>query len=127
MNPGFHECLARGIALFNRRDFYDAHEVWEDGWRDELGDERVLLQGLIQLAAGFYKLQVGAPTGTVKLLENGMRKLEAFRDDAQGVELEPLLAEATAWLAEARRMVATKRVDYDPDRLPKIGYQRPVQ
>ena len=49
MGHAFHQSLAQGIALFNRREFYEAHEAWEAGWIDELSDARVLLQGLIQI------------------------------------------------------------------------------
>ena len=38
MGPGFHEALGRGVALFNRQEFYEAHEVWEQVWVDEIGD-----------------------------------------------------------------------------------------
>src|SRR5262245_10077602 len=123
MYARFHECLARGVELFNRQEFYEAHEVWEEAWVEEEGDERLLLQGLIQVAAGFYKLQVGAPQGTVKLLEQGARKLRPFVGSSLGVDLEGLLPSVEAWQEEARKMVEDRRADYDPKRLPRLGYQ----
>lgn len=122
MNAGFHEALKKGVELFNRQEFYEAHEAWEAGWLDELSDDRVLLQGLIQVAAGFYKLQVGQPVGTVKLLDNGLQKLRRFGEGAHGVDLTPLLPEVEAWLEEARRMVTSGRAEYDPKRLPRLIY-----
>jgi uncharacterized protein len=122
MNASFQECLQAGIELFNRQEFYEAHEAWEAGWLDELSDSRVLLQGLIQVAAGFYKLQVGTPIGTVKLLDNGLQKLRRFRDSAHGVDLERLIPEVEAWLLQAQEMVAAGRSDFDPKRLPRLGY-----
>ena len=61
MRPTFDQSLRRGIELFNRREFYEAHEAWEEGWIDELTDDRLLLQGLIQVAAGLYKVQCASP------------------------------------------------------------------
>jgi predicted metal-dependent hydrolase len=124
LDPSFHDHLAKGVELFNRQEFYEAHEAWEAGWVDELADERLLLQGLIQIAAGFYKLQVGAPVGTVKLLDEGMKKCRRFLEDAQGVDLSTLLPEVELWLANARALVAQKRADYDPTMLPRISYRR---
>lgn len=126
MGPGFHQALARGVQLFNRQEFYEAHEVWEEVWVDEPGDERLLLQGLIQVAAGFYKLQVGSPVGTVKLLEQGMKKLRAFLGSSLGVDLESFLPAVEGWRLEAERLVEERRADYDPKRLPKLSYSPPV-
>jgi hypothetical protein len=125
LGPSFHQSLAQGIALFNRREFYEAHEAWEAGWIDELSDARLLLQGLIQIAAGFYKLQCASPTGTVKLLELGLAKLRPFVGSSMGVDLESLLPLVEDWLSHARQLVAENRADFDPSQLPKIGYAPP--
>ena len=44
----FGERYQVGIRHFNAREFYDAHEVWEDVWRESHGMEKRFLQGLIQ-------------------------------------------------------------------------------
>lgn len=126
MGPGFHQALGKGVQLFNRQEFYEAHEVWEEVWVNELGDERLLLQGLIQVAAGFYKLQVGAPVGTVKLLDQGLKKLRTFLGNSLGVDLEAFLPAVEGWHREAEQLVQEKRADYDPKRLPKLSYSPPV-
>jgi predicted metal-dependent hydrolase len=126
MNPGFFECLGQGVTLFNQQEFYEAHEAWEAGWMDELGDERTFLQGLIQVAAGFYKLQVGSPVGTQKLLEQGSKKLRSFVGRSLGVDLESLLPTLDVWIAEAKVLAAHQRADYDPKRLPKLSYRPPT-
>jgi predicted metal-dependent hydrolase len=125
MGPGFHQSLAEGVALFNRQEFYEAHEAWEHGWIDEVADERLLLQGLIQVAAGFYKLQVGSPQGTVKLLEQGMTKLKKFVGASLGVDLDSFLPAVESWQREVAQLVAERRADYDPKKLPTLSYTPP--
>lgn len=120
--PTFRQSLERGVQLFNRQEFYEAHEAWEEGWIDEISDDRLLLQGLIQVAAGFYKLQVGSPVGTAKLLEQGLAKLERFEGRSLGVDLEGLLPEVRAWQARAVEMIAKQQAGYDPSLLPRISY-----
>lgn len=122
MSPTFEESLRSGIELFNRREFYEAHEAWEAGWIDEPSDERLLLQGLIQVAAGFYKIQRAEPGGTVKLLNAGLAKLRPFVGKSRGVDLPPLIEEVERWLSRAERLLAEKRADFDPSQFPKIGY-----
>ncbi len=125
MPSPFHESLAKGIDLFNRREFYEAHEAWEEGWIDELSDTRLLLQGLIQVAAGFYKLQSASPTGTVKLLGLGLAKLRPFLGNSLGVDLPALIPQVELWLARAQQLVAANRADFDPTQLPRIAYTPP--
>src|SRR5713101_2255359 len=126
MNPSFYDALERGIELFNRQEFYEAHEAWEAGWIDELADERRLLQGLIQVAAGFYKLQTGSPRGTVKLLEQGLTKLRDFIGNSLGVDLEALIPQTERCLEDARMLVAQNRTHYDPAQLPRVRYSPPA-
>ncbi|MBA2340075.1 MAG: DUF309 domain-containing protein, partial [Pyrinomonadaceae bacterium] len=44
-----------GIALFNSRRFYEAHDAWESLWlREPDARRKLLLQALIQSAITFY-------------------------------------------------------------------------
>ena len=56
-----------GILFFNERDFFEAHEVWEDLWAESHGDERRFYQGLIQAAVGLFHFSGGNLGGAVKL------------------------------------------------------------
>jgi hypothetical protein len=56
-----------GILFFNERDFFEAHEVWEDLWAESHGDERRFYQGLIQAAVGLFHFSSGNLGGAVKL------------------------------------------------------------
>jgi hypothetical protein len=56
-----------GIVLFNRGDFFEAHEVWEDLWMHCTGPERSFYQGLIQAAVGLCHFCNGNLRGAVKL------------------------------------------------------------
>lgn len=57
--------------------YFDAHEELEAFWMKASGDEKVLLQGLIQVAAGLHRLKINAakPTGAFYLLDRGREKL----------------------------------------------------
>ena len=56
-----------GVRFFNDRDFFEAHEVWEDLWAESHGDERRFYQGLIQAAVGLFHFGNGNLAGAVKL------------------------------------------------------------
>jgi len=73
------DAIERGRAAFNRGEFFDAHEHWEEAWRVLEGGERVLVQGLIQIAAGLYHLQNHRSRPAARLLASGAEKLSAAR------------------------------------------------
>ncbi|HWZ86660.1 MAG TPA: DUF309 domain-containing protein [Thermoanaerobaculia bacterium] len=89
-----------GRELFNQRRFFEAHEAWERAWLVEQGPARRLLQGLIQIAAGFHKAGSGVAGGCVRLLEAGLDKLSA---EAPDPALDAFSGAVRASLAEARR------------------------
>lgn len=107
--PATARALAAGAARFDAGRFFDAHEVWEDAWRVERGAPRLLLQGLIQIAAGFHKgLVQGRPAGMARLLASGLAKLEAAGAGADRLaafraEVEGWRRAALAWAAGAAR------------------------
>jgi hypothetical protein len=69
--------LEAGRAAFNAGAYFEAHELWEEVWRELCGDRCVLVQGLIQIAAGFHHQQQGRRRPAVRLLEKGLTKVSA--------------------------------------------------
>ncbi len=117
----YRTALERGIDLFNARKFFEAHEEWEDAWRQEKGNPAYFLHGLIQVAAGFVKLQRGEPRGSAGLLRKGARKLERFLPSRFGVDLAALLGSVERWIEATERMASSGSTDYEPGLLPPIA------
>jgi hypothetical protein len=71
-----------GVDLFNRFFFWEAHEAWEELWRRAAPDcvERLLLQGLIQLAAALLKVHTGALRAAQRLSRESLAKLARVAD-----------------------------------------------
>jgi len=64
----------KGIELFNAREFFDAHEIWEELWHETHGDSRNFIQGLIQAATALHHFQNQNLKGA-KLLHTGFHEL----------------------------------------------------
>lgn len=69
--------LREGLALFNRGEFFECHEVLEAVWLEASGDDKVLLQGLIQVAVSFYHLRRRNFAGSSRLLRAALEKLSS--------------------------------------------------
>jgi predicted metal-dependent hydrolase len=95
--------LEEGRGLFNSGHFFEAHEVWEAAWLVEKGSMRQLLQGLIQVAAGFHQaFDRGRPSGCTRLLEAGSGRLETLPGELAGLDLSAFRKTVDGSLERAR-------------------------
>jgi predicted metal-dependent hydrolase len=110
-----HEEMDRGLDLFNRAHFFDAHEVLEDVWRsiprdrprDRPGDEprdrpsaghlRLHVQGMVQLAVAFHHQSKGNQVGARSVLERALRNLNGADSSFPELDLDRLRAELALW------------------------------
>jgi predicted metal-dependent hydrolase len=67
-----------GIVEFNRGDYFEAHEVWEELWHDTAGPDRRFYQGLIQAAVAVYHAVNGNARGARRLFHSGRRYMSAY-------------------------------------------------
>jgi predicted metal-dependent hydrolase len=80
--------LLKGIEEFNQGLFFECHETLEEIWLEEHGEDRRFYQGIIQVAAGYFKWEQGVLIGAIKLCRSGLEKLEPYGSTHQGVDLE---------------------------------------
>lgn len=97
-----------GWVLFNKGQFWDAHEAWESVWKRRSEDSRVFFQGIIQLAAAYHLLVVKRRYGgMMRNFEKAEQKLRLFPLRFLGVDVASMLSA----IDRARREVA--RVGHD--------------
>jgi hypothetical protein len=109
-----------GIRLYNAGEFFEAHEVWELLWAEDVSEAREFYQGLIQAAAAFYKLESGVPVGTVKLLQKCLPLLRMYPDTFLGVRVRELCEGLRECLKEAQRLVEREVDEFDLRLIPKL-------
>ncbi|HYS71900.1 MAG TPA: DUF309 domain-containing protein [Thermoplasmata archaeon] len=83
--------LDQGIDLFNRRYFFEAHDVWEEIWRGEHGPMKNFFKGLIHLAGGFHHFTNGNFRGAAALLTSGTKYLTPYAPGRMGIDLAAVL------------------------------------
>lgn len=111
-----------GVRLFNEREFWHAHEAWEELWLEEDDDDRVLFyQGLIQLAAAYHHMKRGTFPGAVRLFDASLQKLERFSPDFCGLDRENVVKSAQVHRERARRGEFL-----DPGEYPKLQFHHPI-
>jgi uncharacterized protein len=90
MEPQDDPRFLKGIEEFNQGLFFECHETLEEIWLEDHGDDRKFYQAIIQIAAGYFKLEQGVPAGAVKLWRMGLEKLEPYWPVYFGVNVEAL-------------------------------------
>ncbi|HSL20158.1 MAG TPA: DUF309 domain-containing protein [Vicinamibacterales bacterium] len=112
--------LLDGIEQFNRGEYFEQHETLEVLWREERRPVRRLYQGILQIGVAFHHLRRGNYHGTVYMLGRGMGYLAPFAPRCQGVNVEALLADATAALKEVERLGPDRLADFDWQLAPAV-------
>jgi predicted metal-dependent hydrolase len=84
--------LARGVELFNRGQFWEAHEAWEGAWMPRRGTpDADFLKGLVQVAAGSYHYQRHNREGALVKWRDGAGFLRAYLPTKEGLDLAALV------------------------------------
>jgi predicted metal-dependent hydrolase len=91
--------LRRGLELFNRGEFFESHEALEAVWLETSGEDRIFLQGLIQVAVSFYHLRRGNFVGSRRLLLAALEKLSGPSECRDLVNTAGLIEMLTPLLA----------------------------
>jgi uncharacterized protein len=89
--------LEHGIELFNRGEFFEAHEVLEDVWRVAVKEDKKFLQGIIQVAVAFYHYGNGNSIGARSVLRRGFRNLSRYPEGFGGIHLADFLHSISGW------------------------------
>ena len=74
------DLFIKGLVAFNNRKFYDAHEYWEDIWRDYKLEHPLIIQGLIQFTVACFHLSNLNRNGAISLFNKSVSKLEEYKD-----------------------------------------------
>jgi hypothetical protein len=85
-----HALFLEGIRLFNSHQFFEAHEVWEDVWRESHGVKREFFQGLIQCAVALEHYRRGNPRGVLSLSASYQKHFSHVPPNFMGVDVSRL-------------------------------------
>ena len=120
-----------GIVLFNRGDFFEAHEVWESLWMETFDADKQFYQGLIQAAVGLCHFCNGNVRGAAKLYRSSHDYMKRYGDRHLGLDQAAFWREMDACFAELaavseptraiairEELIPTMSLDPTPDAWP---------
>ena len=116
------EAFIRGIEQFNRREFFDCHDTWEEIWHDAVSAQRNFYQGMIQVAVGYYHALNGNFVGAEHLFSRALPKLEPYQPRHHDIDLSSLLPVVRKHLSVALDIVNGVDAVFDERSIPLIAY-----
>jgi predicted metal-dependent hydrolase len=78
------------VRLFNDREWYAAHDAFEELWHESVGEERGVFQGIIQIAVAEHHLRNGNRRGSLLLMAEGLNHLQSSLPQELGFDLQAL-------------------------------------
>jgi hypothetical protein len=93
----------RGVDLFNREEFFEAHEVVEDLWNETFGAEKEFLKGFIQAAVALEHHRRGNPRGMRSVGDTAATYLRRADPAAFGLDVTALLRDLEEFRARVER------------------------
>jgi predicted metal-dependent hydrolase len=114
-----------GIERFNRQEFFEAHEVWEQVWLEQEPPAKNFYKGLIQVAVGLHHFRKGNTRGIRKLYFSSRKYLQEFLPEFQGIDVGQLLSDMDSCcreVANSQEEVPTGK--FAPERAPVLELER---
>ncbi len=93
----------KGIEHFNAREFYDAHETWEELWHEQHGEAANFVQGLIQFATALHHFEARNFKGAKILYEGGVELLSPDGETYWDLPVRKLIEDTRACFSELLR------------------------
>ena len=84
----FEDNFVYALNLFNNQQWYEAHDAFEDIWNTLDGDERQIIQGILQVSVSQFHLSKGNLNGATILLGEGLGRIKSRTDIDLGIDLE---------------------------------------
>ncbi|GAP10564.1 uncharacterized conserved protein [Bellilinea caldifistulae] len=89
-----HPQAGIGIELFNKGEYFEAHEALELAWREEPGPVREFYRGILQIGVAYHHILNGNYRGAVKMFNRAKKWLAAYPAFYRGVNLAQLKDDA---------------------------------
>tara|TARA_B100000941_G_C28370086_1_gene481667 strand:- start:358 stop:729 length:372 start_codon:yes stop_codon:yes gene_type:complete len=83
----FQDSFNKALDLFNNKKWYEAHDALEDIWNTLDGDERQIIQGILQVSVSQFHLNKGNLNGAMILLGEGLGRIKSRTNFDLGIDL----------------------------------------
>ena len=106
------ELFFAGLLAYEEKDFFEAHEIWEELWSEYYLDDKTFIQGLIQLAVSFVHLGNGNLKGAKSLLKKSTDKFSSYSGLHRGINIDQLKQQIVIIKNEYEQLLTVEGFDW---------------
>ena len=108
-----HPFAIRGLAAFNKGEYFLAHEFLEEAWKEDRTDGRDLYQGVLQIAVAYYQIINLNYRGAMKMFQRSRKWLDPLPDTCRGIDVAKLRSDAF--------IIQNLLIDLGPEHMSEIS------
>jgi len=101
-----------GLQAYEEKDFFEAHELWEELWSEYYLDDKTFIQGLIQLAVSFVHLGNGNLNGAKSLMKKSADKFSSYSGLHRGINIDKLKQQIVIIINEYEQLLTVEGFDW---------------
>ena len=101
-----------GLQAYEEKDFFEAHELWEELWSEYYLDDKTFIQGLIQLAVSFVHLGNGNLNGAKSLKKKSGDKFSSYSGLHRGINIDKLKQQIVIIINEYEQLLTVEGFDW---------------
>lgn len=113
------------MELFNKGEYWLAHEALEEAWLAENDPVRNLYKGILQAGVTYLHIQRGNYRGAKKVYRRAMRWLEQYPESCQGVQVEQLRSDLTNAIDVVKQLGPEPLQVFDPKLFKPLLWNKP--
>lgn len=112
-----------GLELFNRGEYFEAHEALEMAWKADSTPGRELYRAILQVAVAYLQIERGNYNGAVKMFLRLRKWIEPFPDECRGIDLASLRADVRQAHTHLRQLGRERIADFDRSLFRPVHYR----
>jgi predicted metal-dependent hydrolase len=116
------EIALRGIAEFNRGEFFEAHESLEEAWNQDETIGRELYRAILQVAVAYLQIERGNFRGAIKMFQRSRQWIDPLPETCRGVNIAQLRSDARLVLESLISLGADRISEFDRTLFKPVQY-----
>lgn len=116
------ELARQGIELFNRGEYFDAHEKLEEAWKEDSSPGRELYRSILQVAVAYLQILRGNYRGAVKMFLRVRQWMDPLPGECRGVDVAGLRRDAYRVADQLDRLGEANLAEFDHSLFMPVHY-----
>jgi predicted metal-dependent hydrolase len=112
----------QGLALFNRGQYFEAHELLEEAWKEDRTSGRELYRSILQLAVAYLQIERGNYNGALKMFLRMRQWIDPLPGSCRGVDVAGLRIDSEAVYEHLKSLGGERIAEFDRSRFQPVRY-----